>query len=272
MANGKELKPVSYRLDESVKEKFKEIAEATGGNQQETMQLLINAYLLQTQKVELIEHKATIEEFERYTTNLQQMFTDALRSNHNMRESVMQEFSATIESKDKIIQELQEKQAELKKEKENAATEATTYKEQAESLNGQIKQMENSCVERVEAAQRMLEDKEKLNKALLEATEELKKKLQQIDADVQAATEMREKYADLEKKNMELAAAVSKLEKALEEEKERHQSEVELIRQQEEIKANKLLVDQQRTQQEEINKYQEKYYDLLSRLEEKKGI
>ena len=68
------------------------------------MQLLINAYYMQERKVDLPEHKASIEKFEQCATNMIQMFTDALQTNHDLRESVLQEFSATMDSKDKVIQ------------------------------------------------------------------------------------------------------------------------------------------------------------------------
>ena len=81
----KELKPVFFRIDGNVKEKFREIAEATGNNQQETMQLLINACYMQERKVDLPEHKASIEKFEQCATNMIQMFTDTLQTNHDLR-------------------------------------------------------------------------------------------------------------------------------------------------------------------------------------------
>ena len=85
------------------------------------MQLLINAYYMQERKVDLPEHKASIEKFEQCATNMIQMFTDALQTNHDLRESVLQEFSATMDSKDRVIQNLQDQMAELKAAKENAA-------------------------------------------------------------------------------------------------------------------------------------------------------
>ena len=79
MADGKELKPKSFRIDDETANKFKEISVAIDGNQQETMQLLINAYYMQTQKAGLVEHKASIDEFERYVTSLIAMYTQALQ-------------------------------------------------------------------------------------------------------------------------------------------------------------------------------------------------
>lgn len=59
---------------------------------------------MQERKVDLPEHKASIEKFEQCATNMIQMFTDTLQTNHDLRESVLQEFSATMDSKDKVIQ------------------------------------------------------------------------------------------------------------------------------------------------------------------------
>ena len=48
-----ELKPKSFRLNDETNEKFKEIAMEIGGNQQETLTQLIEAYELQKGKLAL---------------------------------------------------------------------------------------------------------------------------------------------------------------------------------------------------------------------------
>ena len=50
MADGKELKPKSFRIDEATAERFKEISGQIGGNQQETLAKLIEAYEFQSGK------------------------------------------------------------------------------------------------------------------------------------------------------------------------------------------------------------------------------
>ena len=64
MADGKELKPKSFRIDEATAERFKEISGQLGGNQQETLAKLIEAYEFQSGKAILTDKKADIEQFE----------------------------------------------------------------------------------------------------------------------------------------------------------------------------------------------------------------
>lgn len=105
----KDLKPTTYRLDETTKEKFKQIASDINGNQDDVMNVLINAYYLQNKQAELSEHKADIDKFQAYVTSIVAMYTSALQANHDTRELVKTEFSTLIESKDSLITDLQEK-------------------------------------------------------------------------------------------------------------------------------------------------------------------
>lgn len=57
MADGKELKPKSFRIDDETAEKFKEISNTIGGNQQETLAKLIEAFEFQSGKAILTEKK-----------------------------------------------------------------------------------------------------------------------------------------------------------------------------------------------------------------------
>ena len=50
MADDKALKPRSYRINDETAEKIKEIAASIGGNQQETLAKLIEAYEFQSGK------------------------------------------------------------------------------------------------------------------------------------------------------------------------------------------------------------------------------
>ena len=58
MSENKELKPKSFRIDDETAEKFKEISSAIGGNQQQTLAKLIEAYEFQSGKAVLTDKKA----------------------------------------------------------------------------------------------------------------------------------------------------------------------------------------------------------------------
>ena len=94
MADDKILKPKSFRIDDETADKFKEISSSIGGNQQETLAKLIEAYEFQSGKAILTEKKADIEQFEKYVTALTRMFMGSLEDNQNITETVRTEFEA----------------------------------------------------------------------------------------------------------------------------------------------------------------------------------
>ena len=57
MGDSKELKPKSFRIDDATADKFKEISSQIGGNQQETLAKLIEAYEFQGGKAILTDKK-----------------------------------------------------------------------------------------------------------------------------------------------------------------------------------------------------------------------
>lgn len=57
MGESKELKPKSFRIDDATADRFKEIAAQIGGNQQETLSKLIEAYEFQEAKQSLQRKK-----------------------------------------------------------------------------------------------------------------------------------------------------------------------------------------------------------------------
>ena len=127
MADGKELKPKSFRIDDETAEKFKEISNTIGSNQQETLAKLIEAFEFQSGKAILTEKKADIEQFEKYVSAITRMFMGSLEDNQNITETVRTEFDALLKSKDTTIQDLQEKLTVAKQLKEDATLKAKTH-------------------------------------------------------------------------------------------------------------------------------------------------
>ena len=103
MADSKELKPKSFRINDETAEKFKEISMNIGGNQQETLSKLIEAYEFQAGKVVLTEKKADIEQFEKYITAITRMFMGSLEDNQNVSETIRTEFDALLKSKARFL-------------------------------------------------------------------------------------------------------------------------------------------------------------------------
>ncbi len=98
MADSKELRPKSFRIGSETAEKFKEISGRIGGNQQETLSKLIEAYEFQSGKAILTEKEADIEQFEKYVNAITRMFMGSLEDSQNVTETVRTEFDALLNS------------------------------------------------------------------------------------------------------------------------------------------------------------------------------
>ncbi len=288
MADGKELKPKSFRIDDETAEKFKEISGNTGGNQQETMQLLINAYYMQTQKAGLIEHKASIEEFERYVTSIIAMYTQSLQANHDMKESVMQEFDALLKSKDATIQDLQSQLTTAKQLKEDATLKARTNADENARLNEVIDSLNNEYNSKMDDMQSMLSDKDSLNKALTDSCNDLKAKIEGMKEAAEQSATLRKDLDQLKKDHEKIIREQSDLKKQMKQEQTVHDNTVSELRQHEadalerqkeqlQIARDKAILQIEKSfheqmqqlktdKQAEVDKYQQKYFDLLEQL------
>ena len=222
MADGKELKPKSFRIDDETAEKFKEISSNTGGNQQETMQLLINAYYMQTQKAGLIEHKASIEEFERYVTSIIAMYTQSLQANHDMKESVMQEFDALLKSKDATICDLQSQLVTAKQLSETATQKAKTYADENVRLCEDVESLKNEYDLKMKDMQSMLSDKNNLNKALTDSCNDLKAKIESMREAAEQSVILRVELDQLKKEHEKVIREHSDLKKQMQHEQTSH--------------------------------------------------
>lgn len=166
MADDKALKPRSYRINDETAEKIKEIAASIGGNQQETLAKLIEAYEFQSGKAVLTEKKSDIEQFEKYVNAIIRMYMGSLEDNQNITETVRTEFDALLQSKDAVIQDLQSRLVSANQSKEEAVSKAKVYEDENKTLSGNIEKLQKEYTQKTNDLQSMLLDKESLNKSV----------------------------------------------------------------------------------------------------------
>lgn len=267
MADTKALTPKSFRIDDETAQKFKEIANSIGRNQQGTMQLLLNAYYMQQGKAELSEHKANIEQFEAYTTSIITMYTQSLQANHDLRETVLQEMDATLKSKDSVIQGLQNQLTAAKQKRESAEAQAKALSEENKTL-----------VKENETLKTILTDKDGLNKALRDSCNDLKSKIETLEANAGQAQalrgqlrEIQGRYDDLLKKNESLESQMQQAGKA-------HEDALNHERKQAQLSQDEAILELKKLHQQEIQELttkaqaeletcQKRYADLLLQLQ-----
>lgn len=284
MAEDKVLKPKSFRIDDETYEKFKSISGAIGGNQQETLAKLIESYEFQAGKTVLTERRADIERFEMHVTALTRMYMGILEDDQNLSETIRTEYDALLKSKDTTIQDLQGQLSVAKQVKDEEVKKAKYYSDENDRLNNHIASLTSEFEEKMDDMQSMLSDKDKLNKALAESCNDLKHKIDDMQADREKLSELQEELLSLKASYSSLMSEKAEIERELERERETAERaagdyEVALKRQQEQaqLQLDKSLLELNRkyqiqiqelktAKQAEIDKYQEKYFDLLEQM------
>ena len=282
----KEVKPKSFRLDDDTAERFRDIAAEIGGNQQETLSKLIEAYEFQRGKAVLIERKADIERFEGYVNLLSRMFMGVLEDNQNVSETVRGEFVAQLNAKDMTIRDLQDKVNSILLNHETVVSELDKTKEANTVSDELLKKTRNDLREKEIQFSSMIADKDVLNKALSGTLEEQKEKIARMSEELSSAQEIKGKFKEMvssleetEKSNVAAMQEIELLKKQLAEaEVEAKQNTARAVQAKElEFEKKMLEVEKanqseiQRVEQEkrtEINEYQSKYLALLERIKE----
>ena len=294
MSEDKILKPKSFRIDDETAEKFKNIAIALGGNQQETLAKLIEAFEFQSGKAVLTKRKAEIEQFEKYVTILTRMYMSSLEDNQNITETVQTKFDALLKSKDTTIQDLQEKLNLAKQAKEDAITKAREDSDENTKLNATIENLKIEYKVKIDDMQVMLSDKTTLNKALTDSCNDLKQKMVTLTHNIEQMEDIKKAFHDLQKEYEKITAKSALLEADLKEERTKHEQniaelkkhqseELERAKEQAQITRDKALLELEKKYQEqiqqlkaekqaEIDKYQQKYFELLEQKKEKENV
>ncbi len=277
MSESKELKPKSFRIDDETAEKFKEISSAIGGNQQQTLAKLIEAYEFQSGKAVLTDKKADIEEFEKYITAITRKYMGSLEDNQNLSQTIRTEFDALLSSKDTTIQDLQSQLTTAKQIKEEAASKAQMHADENARLNGVIDSMTKEYNSKMDDLQTMLADKDSLNKALTDSCNELKTKAEGMKKAAEQATTLQSDLEKLQKEYDKLVHEQADLEKQLKQEQSSHEKTLEQQREQSQISLDKAVLEVERKYQKqlqtlkekhqaEIDQYQQKYLTLLEQM------
>lgn len=204
-----ELKPRSLRLDDAVMERLKEITKQIGGSQQDAMNALINTYNLAENKQRFPDHKANLENFENYTSQLLGMYTQSLRANYDMKAMVEERCRDELRSKDRTIQDLQKELDSAKKTAEDAVSKADQFEKEISSLKGMI-----------DSYRENLDEKDELNKILTGSVHDQKLQLESLGQD-------HEKVVSLEAEIKGLNDRIRDLEKELVEKDKEHVKEIE---------------------------------------------
>lgn len=288
MSDEKILKPKSFRITDETADAFKQISTEIGGNQQEALAKLIETYEFQKGKAILTEKKADIDQFEQYITILTRMYMSSLEDNQNITTTVRTEFEALLQSKDQTIQDLQAQLTAAKQLKEASAAKAKGFSDENTRLNDYIESLKTEYSSKTNDLQAQLTDKDSLNRALTDSCNDLKNKLNVLQEEHKEFSSIRSKLAELTDKCTKLEHSKAEAEKALKSAISNHKQELAQLKQQEDdsltrikeqadLEKDKALLALEKDYQKQIqvlkeknqsdvDKYQQKYFDLLQQL------
>ncbi len=278
MSENKESKPRSFRIDDEIAEKFKEISSVISGNQQQTLAKLIEAYEFQAGKAVLTDKKAEIEEFEKYITAITRKYMGSLEDNQNLSQTIRTEFEAQLKSKDTTIQGLQSQLTTVKQIKEEAASKAQMYEDENARLNGVIDSLTKEYNTKMDDLQTMLADKDSLNKALIDSCNELKTKAEGMKKAAEQTATLCSELENLKNEHNKLVHNQADLEKQLQQEQASSKKALEQQQEQSQLALDKAVLKVERKYQKqlqelkekhqaEIDKYQQKYLTLLEKTD-----
>ena len=238
--------PKAFRITEETAEKFKEIAQSLGGNQQQTLAKLIEVYEMETGKESLPEMKESIETFEGYVRAAANMYLQALETNQNMRALVRAEFESLLKSKDQTIEELQNRVKKAEERSQNATEKEQVLKKELTELELQKELLEKKVLEENTLYKERLEEEqhkyERLDKAYskLQTSEEegkamLSSFMKECENRKEENTTLQEKLNLAETKLTETVSKNELLISKLQEEKRQveaqlHHAEAELVK------------------------------------------
>ena len=103
-----EIKGTSLRVNEDDLKKFKEYMKEFDLTQAETFQAIINSFEMANAKNLITDRAKEIEVFQSTVNNLTSMFISSLAINQTSEERIRESLSAELNTKDKLISNLQE--------------------------------------------------------------------------------------------------------------------------------------------------------------------
>ena len=220
----------SIRAESEVFEQFKRISESFP-NQGAALQGLITAYEIQSAKNDIPDRATEIAEIDSDLHAISQAYLNSLVLNENAEQRVRTEFAAQLESKDKLIIDLQARLDSAK----SAAAEAKTETEEAQrSLSDVTAQYSSEKVSYEEVVSSLRSDLHRSEQSIIDKDTiigQLKAEIDRLSKDALEFDEQKARVQVAEKAQIAAEQAQQKAENILEQMIAKHKSETEIANQ-----------------------------------------
>jgi len=271
-----EYKVKSIRADEEAYEKFKAIAQDEFNNQGQCFSTLINLYETEKSKHTLVERKLEIESFQSYLNKMSELFLKSLEMNHEAEERIRGEFEKLLNSKDRTIQDLQEKSEKNKSEIEDLKTKNEEEQKNSSEYFNKYYELQEKYNKDKDSYEKALEDKDNLNKALTDTCNERKVQVDRLESVIEKNKADIDDYVHLKDKFIKIDSENKDLKSQLEKDKKDYESEIKSIKNNYELEKEKALFNLDKEHQKELKEIYNKnteeiksYVEKLEKLQDK---
>lgn len=145
MPNKNKSIPTAMRITPETSEKFREIAQDLGANQEQTLAKLIEVYEVELGRAAIPGARENIDMFEGYTRAIINMYMQALESNQNMRAVVRTEYESQLKTKDSLIEELHARTNAAESQFNGIKAKEEEYQGTIDTLSEKIKELTVLC-------------------------------------------------------------------------------------------------------------------------------
>lgn len=222
-----EKKVRSIRADEATFNRFKEICEQAGG-QQEALTALISCFELDQAKSTLPGQSTLIDDFKARIDGVVNAYINALELSANAEERIKVDFALQIDTQTKTIADLQEKNTKLMTALNNAKAEFDETITAKESTINELTAEYNTEIERATTANKQREQAEQIANMATEQVQTLKTAIDELKDKADKSDSYKSELEKLQRQVSELTATVKKVEQERKDIEERYKHDIEV--------------------------------------------
>lgn len=190
-----DIKQTNFRIDQDTADAFRRFCEENGMNQAQGFDHIMQVVELDRAKAATPSRATEIEGFEKSVKDIMAAYLYSIEINNNAEARIREQFSSSLDRKDKTISDLQVKAEEL----QAAKIFAEAAQAEAEKAQATAEEREKNATEQMDAAKKTVADQERINAMLTAQLADATGKLDGYDTLRASVVELREKLAEMER-------------------------------------------------------------------------
>lgn len=190
-----DIKQTNFRIDQDTADAFRRFCEENGMNQAQGFDHIMQVVELDRAKAATPSRATEIEGFEKSIKDIMAAYLYSIEINNNAEARIREQFSSSLDRKDKTISDLQVKAEEL----QAAKLFAETAQAEAEKAQATAEEREKNATEQMNAAKKTVTDQERINAMLTVQLADATGKLDGYDTLRASVVELKEKLAEMER-------------------------------------------------------------------------